>query len=42
MADLTMIDHGNKNFTSEGLINFSKCRLIYSQVRSFKTYQVRI
>eukprot|EP00118_Oscarella_pearsei_P003292 m.13785 g.13785 ORF g.13785 m.13785 type:complete len:1275 (+) comp25228_c0_seq1:253-4077(+) len=39
MADLTMIDHGNKNFTNEGLINFSKCRLIYRQVRSFKTYQ---
>jgi hypothetical protein len=39
MADLTLIDHGNPNFTSDHLINFTKCRLIYTQVRTLKTYQ---
>ena len=33
MSDLTFTDNGNPNFHSDGLVNFSKCRLIYNQVR---------
>lgn len=33
MSDLTFLDNGNPNFHSSGLINFSKCRLIYHQIR---------
>jgi hypothetical protein len=33
MSDLTFLDNGNPNFHGDGLINFSKCRLIYNQIR---------
>jgi hypothetical protein len=33
MSDLTFLDNGNPNFHSDSLINFSKCRLIYHQIR---------
>ena len=33
MSDLTFTDNGNPNFHPDGLINFSKCRLIYNQIR---------
>jgi hypothetical protein len=33
MSDLTFLDNGNPNFHGDGLINFSKCRLIYHQIR---------
>jgi hypothetical protein len=33
MSDLTFLDNGNPNYHGDGLINFSKCRLIYHQIR---------
>ncbi|XP_065178770.1 uncharacterized protein LOC135809364 [Sycon ciliatum] len=39
MADLTFIDTGNDNLLPGGLINFSKCRLIYSQIRQILAAQ---
>ncbi|XP_019851329.1 PREDICTED: uncharacterized protein LOC100638387 isoform X1 [Amphimedon queenslandica] len=33
MSDLTFLDNGNPNFHRDNLINFSKCRLIYHQIR---------
>ena len=40
MSDLTFTDNGNPNFHSDGLINFSKCRLIYNQIRDLILRQV--
>ena len=40
MSDLTFLDNGNPNFHSDGLINFSKCRLIYNQIRDIILRQV--
>ena len=40
MSDLTFVDNGNPNFHSSGLINFSKCRLIYNQIRDLILRQV--
>lgn len=42
MADLTFIDSGNDNILPDGLINFSKCRLIYSQIRQIMAAQVSL
>ena len=42
MSDLTFLDNGNPNFHGDGLINFSKCRLIYSQIRDLILRQVYI
>jgi len=35
------MDNGNPNFHQDGLINFSKCRLIYNQIRDLILRQVR-
>ena len=40
MSDLTFLDNGNPNFHSDSLINFSKCRLIYHQIRDLILRQV--
>lgn len=40
MSDLTFLDNGNANFHPDGLINFSKCRLIYNQIRDLVLRQV--
>ena len=40
MSDLTFLDNGNPNFHGDGLINFSKCRLIYNQIRDIILRQV--
>ena len=42
MSDLTFLDNGNPNFHGDGLINFSKCRLIYHQIRDLILRQVWI
>lgn len=42
MSDLTFLDNGNPNFHSDGLINFSKCRLIYNQIRDLILRQVYV
>ena len=42
MSDLTFLDNGNPNFHADGLINFSKCRLIYNQIRDLILRQVRL
>ena len=39
-SDLTHLDDGNDTFTSENLINFTKCRLIYNRIRDFMLHQV--
>ncbi|XP_064383914.1 uncharacterized protein LOC135332919 isoform X2 [Halichondria panicea] len=41
MSDLTFVDNGNVNFHDDGLINFSKCRLIYNQIRDLVLRQDR-
>ena len=40
MSDLTFIDVGNPNFLQDNLINFSKCRLIYNQIKNLILRQV--
>jgi hypothetical protein len=40
-SDLTHLDDGNDTFTSENLINFTKCRLIYNRIRDFMSHQDR-
>ena len=40
MSDLTFLDNGNPNFHDDGLINFSKCRLIYNQIIDLVLRQV--
>ena len=40
MSDLTFLDNGNPNFHRDNLINFSKCRLIYHQIRDLILRQV--
>ena len=41
MSDLTFLDNGNPNLHADGLINFSKCRLIYNRIRDLVLRQVR-
>ena len=40
MSDLTFLDNGNPNLHADGLINFSKCRLIYNRIRDLVLRQV--
>lgn len=40
MSDLTFLDNGNPTFHHDGLVNFSKCRLIYHQIRDLVLRQV--
>ena len=40
MSDLTFLDNGNPNLHSDGLVNFSKCRLIYNRIRDLVLRQV--
>ena len=40
MSDLTFMDNGNPTFHPDGLINFSKCTLIYQHIRHLIMKQV--